>query len=76
MPAGEEIIILGWSDCSRVLEDVSARLGEMPPGGRIRVLFSNRDFAIDLSAFCHETGNRLLDLGAQDDKFYAVIEKV
>lgn len=75
MSTQEKILLLGWSDCSAALGDVAGRLNEMATGERIRVIFSNQDFAIDISAFCHETGNRLLDLGAQDDKYYAVIEK-
>lgn len=71
----EEVLLLGWSDCSAVLEDVAGRLRGMAPGERVRVIFSNRDFAIDISAWCHETGNRLVDLGAQGENYYAVIEK-
>lgn len=76
MSTQEEVLLLGWSDCSAALGDVAGRLKEMSPGKRIRVIFSNQDFAIDISAWCHETGNRLIDLGAHDDdKYYAVIEK-
>lgn len=76
MSIREEVLLLGWSDCSAVLEDVAGRIREMAPGERIKVVFSNQDFAIDISAWCHETGNRLIDLGARDENFYAVIEKV
>jgi len=75
MSSWEEVLVLGWSECSSALEDVAGRLRGLAPGEKIRVVFSNQDFAIDISAWCHETGNRLIDLGSQDDKYYAVIEK-
>ncbi len=75
MSAKEEVLVLGWSDCSAVLEDIAGRLRVMSSGERIRAIFSNQDFAIDISAWCHETGNRLVDLGVDGDKYFAVIEK-
>ncbi|MGB9589252.1 MAG: sulfurtransferase TusA family protein [Candidatus Hydrothermia bacterium] len=75
MSAKEEVLFLGWSDCSSVLEDIASKLRGMTSGERLRVFFSNQDFAIDISAWCHETGNRLVDLGAENDRYFAVIEK-
>lgn len=75
MSAKEEVLVLGWSDCSSVLQDVVGKLNAMASGERIRVVFSNQDFAMDISAWCHETGNRLVELGAENDRYFAVIEK-
>ena len=70
-----EKMVLGWVQCSAALEDVSRGLARMPAGGEIQVIFSNRDFAIDLAAWCHGMGHRIVETGMHGEDYYFVIRK-
>jgi len=70
-----EKIDLGWAECSQTLEDLAAAVQNIKPEQKLMVIFANRDFAIDLSAWCHENGFAVLQTGMQDDNYYFVIKR-
>jgi TusA-related sulfurtransferase len=47
------------------LEDVARFVSTVRPGHKIKVNFSNQDFAIDLAAWCQEQGHRVVETGSK-----------
>ncbi len=61
--------------CPGPIQQVSEALAKLNSGEAIRVTATDAAFAMDIGAWCHSTGNRLLDLTSEGGQYRATIAK-
>ncbi len=70
-----ETLDLCGVQCPGPIMKIRERLDELENGDRVKAISTDPGFAKDLPAFCHATGNRVINTEVKESKYVAVIEK-
>ncbi len=63
-------------NCSLPIVKAKKALKDLPPGGTLEVLTTDPGSPADFDAFCHATGNILIESTQQEGAFRFVIRRV
>jgi tRNA 2-thiouridine synthesizing protein A len=61
--------------CPRPLFEVSKAIKELDPGQILEVKADDPAFKLDIEAWCRRTGNDLVELRRDEDKFTALVRR-
>ncbi|MBB3173817.1 TusA-related sulfurtransferase [Endobacter medicaginis] len=75
LPIADTILDLRGLACPLPVLKANRRLRELGPGARLRVLATDRAAPGDFTAFCRETGHRLISVGEEAGVFTFVIRR-
>jgi tRNA 2-thiouridine synthesizing protein A len=70
-----KILIAIGMKCPRPLFEVHRVFKDLGPGEVLEVVADDPAFRLDIQAWCRRTGNELVELRAESDRFVAMIRK-
>lgn len=74
MVAGRTLVTLG-TKCPQLLLEVHEAIQVVKAGETLEVIADDPEFKLDIEAWCRHTGNELLELRTEGDRYIATIRR-